>query len=201
MDERLPEGVTPRGLELTEAMFTGECELAGACEDTMDDDDVLGRAVAGGEGARVFMAGRRGCHPWGQGGETSRVQGEEKRARVEGGAHATPRPAELAVPLAALWWRSMQSRRRPAVMPALGWVHQQRPGARTIRLPLHGPGHAQIDALAPANPDLPHHACSAYPTRRPAVHQRTFQRSFLACADFASSRLGAYRRAPAAALT
>ena len=27
----------------------------------MDEDDVLGRAVAGGEGARVFMAGR--CVP------------------------------------------------------------------------------------------------------------------------------------------
>jgi hypothetical protein len=63
MDDRLAEGVTPRGLELPEAIFTGECELEGAWADTMDDDEVLGRAVAGGEAARVFMAGK--CHPWG----------------------------------------------------------------------------------------------------------------------------------------
>jgi hypothetical protein len=64
MDERLAEGVTPRGLELAEAKLTGECELPGACADTMDDDEVLGRAVAGGEAARVFMAGE--YHPSGR---------------------------------------------------------------------------------------------------------------------------------------
>lgn len=58
---RLAEGVAPLvGLELG-TMFEACCELLAALEDVMDEDEVLGRVVAGGVGeGRVFMAARDG---------------------------------------------------------------------------------------------------------------------------------------------
>lgn len=64
---RLAAGVAARALELLEGMVWGCCELLAACADVMVDVEFLGRADdagagVGGEGARVFMAGR--CHRW-----------------------------------------------------------------------------------------------------------------------------------------
>lgn len=84
MEERLPEGVTPRGLEPVEAMGAGDCE--GCDEDTMDDDDVLGRAAAGGEGARVFIMA--GC------GQVCATRGGD--CRCDGVLQARKRPRERA---------------------------------------------------------------------------------------------------------
>lgn len=62
--DRLAVGVLPRtGALEPEAMLAGwgELEVVAACEDVMDDDEFLGRAVAGGVGeARMCesMAGR-----------------------------------------------------------------------------------------------------------------------------------------------
>lgn len=55
--DRLVVGVAPRALELA-GMPDRFCELLlAACWEMMDDDEFLGRAVASGEGARVwFMA-------------------------------------------------------------------------------------------------------------------------------------------------
>jgi hypothetical protein len=47
-DERLPVGVVPRTVLELEAMAAGGCELLVALEDAMDEDEVEGRAFAGG---------------------------------------------------------------------------------------------------------------------------------------------------------
>ena len=85
--DRLAEGVEPRGLEdedEDEGMAGSDCEApAAACAEAMDDDEFLGRAVASGEGGRVWFIA---AGAWGRGGEaTGRGRGRGRgRGQVKG---------------------------------------------------------------------------------------------------------------------
>lgn len=77
--DRLAVGVLPRTALELEAMVAGCCRPAAACDDDMDDDEFLGRAVPGGVGdARISMVGA-----------VARQPAAAPEARTEASSHAT----------------------------------------------------------------------------------------------------------------